>query len=215
MEAKKTANGFLKAFKIIGTIVGVIGAAAAIAVGVATANPLAIAGGIALGLAATDSLLSSVSDGKISIAGLTTAIMGEDSKAAPWIAAGISLALNIAGIALTFGAASAMTGLTAVEKAEKVISTADSVISSIASIGTGAATIASGVYDSRITESYASTKDLDAILERIMLAMEMETDLLQSILEKVSKMVEGAVDIVEGTIETQTHIQTGGAPSMA
>ncbi len=82
-------------------------------------------------------------------------------------------------------------------------------------MGSGATGIAGAVYDYRISTSYADTKELEAILERIQQAQDIELDFLKGVMERAQKLLEDVNNIVEDCTESQTAILTNIAPSMA
>ena len=69
--------------------------------------------------------------------------------------------------------------------------------------------------DYKISNSYAATKELEAILERIQQAQDMELDFLKGVMERAEKMLEDVNNIIEGCTESQTAILTNVAPTMA
>ena len=89
------------------------------------------------------------------------------------------------------------------------------IASSVVQMGSGATNIAGSVYDYKISTSYADTKELEAILERIQQAQDMELDFLKGVMERAEKMLEDVNNIIEGCTESQTAILTNVAPTMA
>ena len=108
MKKKSVLNGFLKAFKIIGAIVGAIASVASIVAGALTANPLLIAAG-AVGLVSTvDSVVSLASDGKYSIAAGFTELgkkLGMSDEAAQWFGFGMNMAIMVVSIGVSLARA--------------------------------------------------------------------------------------------------------------
>ena len=92
---------------------------------------------------------------------------------------------------------------------------ATNIASSVVQMGSGATDIAGSVYDYKISTSYADTKELEAILERIQQAQDMELDFLKGVMERAEKMLEDVNNIIEGCTESQTAILTNVAPTMA
>ena len=227
MKKKSVANAFLKAFQVIGAIVGAIASAASIVAGALTGNPLLIAAG-AVGLTMTiDSVVSLASDGKYSIAAGFTELgkkMGMSDEAAQWFGFGVNMAFMIGSIAVSFGAGFASsassianTASQSVQKAVQ-ISTMTSQISNIASgvvsVGSGAATIAGAVFDYNISQSQADSKELEAILERLRQAMKMDQDLVEAEMARANDLLSKVKEIVGECVETQGAILSA-APAMA
>ncbi len=227
MRSKSVLNGFLKAFKIIGIIVGAIAAVATTAVGVATGNPLLIAAGVMAAAMTVDAIMSEASGGKISfMAGMTELgkACGMDDETAKWFGFAMQMVVTAASVALSLGAGFANAGASAATMSSKAAETALNVASRAqqiaqftsagVAVGTGAGTIAGAVIDYRIASSQADAKELDAILERIRQAMDMEHDFLESEMQRAEDLMGKVGDIVKENAEAQTVI-LGGAPALA
>lgn len=227
MKEKSVLDGFLKAFHIIGTIVGAIASAATIAVGVITANPLLVAAGVCAAVSTIDSVVSLASDGKYSIAAGFTELgkkMGMSDEAAQWFGFGVNMAIMVTSIALSFGAAAAASSSALVEsgaqiseKAAKIITVSNkaaNIVSGVNSVGQGSATIANAVVDYQISNSRATSKDLEAILERIRQSIEMDRDLVEAEMARANELLAGVKEIVDQCNEAQSAILTTN-PAMA
>ena len=227
MKKKSVANAFLKAFKIIGAIVGAIASAASIVAGALTGNPLLIAAGV-VGMAMTvDSVVSLASDGKYSLAAGFTELgkkMGMSDEAAQWFGFGVNMAFMVGSIAVSFGAGFAssagsianVAGQTA-QKAAQITSLASKVsniASGAVSMGSGAATIAGAVFDYNISQSQADSKELEAILERLRQAIQMDRDLVEAEMTRANDLMTQVKEIVGECAETQSAI-LGVSPTMA
>lgn len=227
MKQQKVLNGFLKAFKIIGMIVGAIASIATIAVGAITGNPLLIAAGV-IGMAMTiDSALSMATDGKVSMMAGFEALgkaMGMDDETAKWFAFGMQMAVMVVSIGVSMGAGLASTSASAAnissqaaQRALDITITAQKILnftSAGLSVVDGAGTIAGSVLQYQADKIKISAKELDAILERIREAMEMDRKLVESEMERVNDLMSKVMDIVKGCAETQTAILTT-TPAMA
>ena len=227
MKKKSVINGFLKAFQIIGAIVGAIASAASIVAGALTGNPLLIAAGV-VGMAMTiDSVVSLASDGKYSIAAGFTELgkkMGMSDEAAQWFGFGVNMAIMVASIAVSFGAGFATSANSianassqTVQKLSQITSMASkatNIASGVTNIGTGATTIAGAVVDYKIAQSQADSKELEAILERLRQAIEMDKDLVEAEMERANDLMGKVREIVEDCVSTQGAI-LGAAPTMA
>jgi len=224
MREKSVLDGFLKAFQIIGAIVGAIASVATIAVGVMTANPLLIAAGVISAVMVVDSVVSVASDGKYSImAGMTELgkAMGMSDSAAQWFAMGFQIALCLTTVGLSIGAA--FTGASAaanaavdMTKTMDVMLTAQK-ITNLANAGLqisqGGLTIGTSVVAYQATMSQVSMKELEAILERIRQAIELDRDMVEAELKRANELMEAVKEIVDGNIEVQGSIMT--APPLA
>lgn len=222
MQKKDVCDGFLKAFSIIGTIVGAIASAASLVVGIATANPLLIAGGVAGLVMTIDSGLSTATNGEYCIASGVSALCqacGMDQETADKVGNAVSMALTLASIALCIGGAAAASKVT-VDATSKIISvlaktsTISNIVNGVNSAAKGATTIASGVYSYQISESQANVKDLEAILERLRMSIEMEEKMVESELERANELLEAVDDIVKDCNETLGTV-LGANPAMA
>jgi hypothetical protein len=238
MEKKDVASKFLKAFKIIGIVLGAIAGVAATVAGVLTANPLLVVGGIITCVMALDSILSEVTDGKISINNgmyqLAKKCGGSDN-AAKWVGLVTTVLLQLTGSILTglgamgVGSAAAKAATTATEVAvaatkelvDKVSKVGNLVTSILQGLNTAAAA-GTSIYvaslEKDIGYSLANTKELNAILEKLKAAMELEKDLLEAVLKKYRDLTEKTTDIINDNNEAQTAVLSGGdfaSPSMA
>ncbi len=227
MRKKSTLNGFMKAFQIIGMIVGAIASAASIVAGALTGNPLLIAAGV-IGMTMTvDSVVSMASDGKYSIAAGFTELgkkMGMSDEAAQWFGFGMNMGIMLVSVGVSFGAgfassasSAAQLSSEAVKKAVDVTSMAakvSNIASGVLTTATGAGTIAGAVFDYNIASSQADSKELEAILERLREAIEMDRKLVEAEMERANSLMEQVRDIVGDCVNAQAAILTG-APSMA
>lgn len=225
-QADKLRNASLwdkikQVFSYIGMALGAIAALGTLVAGVATGNPLLIAGSALMLLSMTDQIASEASDGKVSLSAgigkLAEKIGGSDSELIGQIVGSVLSALiGVAG--------AAMTGVAGLKNAAQVgqqlghigskINAITGIASGIASVGSGTASIASSVYQYQVSNLKADTKDLEAILMRIQEASNMDTRQLQDIMEKAQAMTEGVMEMLEDGSHTLGTVLTG-APSMA
>ncbi len=228
MRSKSVIDGFLKAFKIIGIIVGAVASVASIAAGALTGNPLLIAAGVMGIIATADGITSMASDGKYSIAAGFTALgkkMGMSDEAAQWFGFGMNMGIMVISIGVSFGAGFASNAANiakatenatkAVETAIKITNTASkisNVASGVNSVGMGSVTIANAVVDYQIGKSQASSKELEAILERIRTSIEMDKDLIEAEMERANELMTEVKNIVDNCNDTQTAVLTVNPP---
>lgn len=222
MDKKGVADGFLKAFSVIGMILGAVASVASIAIGAATGNPLLVAAGV-VGIAMTvDSAMSMATDGKVCIAGGVSAACeacGMDKETAQIVGTAVSLAITLATVALNIGGA-INAGKATADAASKVVQilAKTSLITNIAnganSMAKGATTIASGVYSYQAAQSRADVKELEAILERIRMSIEMEQNLVQNEMDRANELLQAVDAIVDACNKTQTTVLTA-SPAMA
>ena len=227
MKKKSVLNGFLKAFKIIGAIVGAIASVASIAAGALTGNPLLVVAGAAGLVMTVDSVVSLASDGKYSIAAGFTELgkkMGMSDETAQWFGFGMNMAIMLASVALSFGAgfassAGSISNISSqsVQKAAEITSMASkltNIASGTVNVATGSATIAGAVIDYNISSSQANSKELEAILERIREAIKMDQDLVEAEMERANNLMAQVREIVGECAEAQSAI-LGAAPTLA
>ncbi len=227
MRSKSVLNGFLKAFKIIGMIVGAIASIATTVVGALTGNPLLVAAGV-MGMAMTiDAVMSTASDGKISfMAGMTELgkAMGMSEEAAKWFGFGMQMAVTLVAVGLSLGAgfanvssSAANLSTTAATKALDFAIKAQQIgqfVNAGVAVAQGSGTIAGAVIDYRIASSQADSKELEAILERIREAIDLEHDFLEAEMKRAEELMGKVGEIVKDCAEAQTAI-LGGTPAMA
>lgn len=217
---------FVKAFKIIGAVFGVIASAATAVASFATGN-------VALGIAAivgvlvsVDGLMSAASDGKISLqAGFTKLgqAMGMSDEAANWFGFGLNLAVMVAGIAFSIGASASAGASSAANMAEKgaelalkmgYISIGANAASGVSQAGAAVGDAALAFIRKDIADSKANMVDIDAILEQIRANMKMKEDFVEAQLKASQSIMASAMEIVENNAQTSTSILTG-SPSLA
>lgn len=223
MAKKKVLDGFKKAFSIIGMVIGAVASIATIAAGALTGNPLLIAAGVVGILMTADAIAGAASDGKYCLsAGFTELgkVMGMSDQDAAWFAMGMQIALSLVTVALSFGAAGANTAAVTAEKASKALNyiirseQAMNIGNGVLTTGTGCITIADTVMSYNIANSKADMKDLEAILERIRSATEMEKELVEAEMQRSSDLLGKVKDIVDNVNQTNAAI-LGAAPAMA
>ncbi|MDR3175513.1 MAG: type III secretion system translocon subunit SctE [Desulfovibrio sp.] len=231
MKEKDSLSGFLKAFKIIGMILGAIAAIATTALGAVTGNPLLIAAGVLLTVMAVNSIVSEASDGKYSIAAGITELAkqcGASEETAQWIGFATEMAITLVACALSLGAGVAGAGAKAAETAAKSAEIAEKVTqivgmtSKVTSMANAANSVALGVtsgidatYSYDIAMTQADQKELEAILERIATAIETETDFMETLMQRVSELMADVGEIVQSNAEMQTALLTNSAPNLA
>jgi hypothetical protein len=212
---------FLKAFKIIGMVLGAIASIATIALGAMTGNPLMVAAGVVMAVLVVDSIISEASDGKYSMAAGVSALAeacGASEEAAKWIGFGFQMAMILTSVVLSFGAAgaaSATTAATQVMGALVKVQQATAVVSGLVSIGSGAAQIAQAVLEYDMASSHARTKELEAILERLRESIETEEDFVKFLMENLETLMAKVGEIVKEAAETSMALAAGKPPAMA
>ena len=217
-EAKNQSfwQKFVKAFKIIGMVIGAVAAVATTVAGIASGNPLMIAAGITAGLMAIDSLVSTASDGKYSIAAGFQALgekLGMSEDAAKWLGFGVSMAMMLTTTVLSFGAA-ASTSAAQISTALAELTSTTNVISGLTGIGSGIGEAGLAVSNYKLSSLEANKVDIEAVLEKLRNAIEMSEDLIEAQLETSNKLLTGVKDIIDGCGETSTAILTG-SPAVA
>lgn len=218
---------FLKAFKIIGAIVGAVASIATAIVGGITSNPLMIAAGVIGVLGSIDSITSLASDGKYSLSAGFTELgkaCGMSDDTASKFGMGMTVLTMLATMAVTFGAASATTAskiaTTAADMSAKAasalstlakVSHGTNIASGVTQIGSSVGTAAVAVLEHRIAQSQAITIDIDAILEHLREMISLEQAFVEHEMEKTQEMLSSVKSLVEDCAETSMTIQTGAA----
>ena len=206
IKSQSIWDKIVKAFKIIGAVVGIVAAVAGAAF--SGGSSLAIAGAIIGGLMATESLVSAATDGKIGLGALCTKIFGE--KAGPWVAMGISIALTICsmGMGIAGAAKGAADGAGALSKFSKI---GIQLTSGVTNLGAGAAGIGSAINNYQLTNLKVSNKEMEAILAKLASLNEQETKHLEEVMETQNAMVKGVKDILEVQNAAELAIVTANA----
>lgn len=215
---------FCKAFQIIGMIVGAIASVATIAVGALTANPALIAAGVVGAVMTVDSIVSTASDGKYSIAAGFTALgkaCGMSDEAANWFGFGMNMAIMVAGIAVSFGAAAGTSAATAGSKVAEAsanatkalnamskISTLGNFGSGVTGVGQSVGSAALAVVNYNISKIEANKVDIDAILENLRNNIKMNEDLIEEEMKAADALMTDVKEIVEDCNQTAAAILT-------
>jgi hypothetical protein len=224
MRAAAKLNPFLKALKWIGMVLGAIASVVTIAVGAVTGNPLMIAAGVVMAAMMVNSIVSEATDGKVSIAAGIAKIAeecGASKETAQWIGFGFEIGITLVGACMSFGSGFASSAAKLAETATKVLNIMAKVqqvttlLSGLNTMAQGGLGIAKGVYEYEITQSKASQKELEAILERIRAAIDTETDFLEAIMKRGEELLGQVKDIVDGNNQAQAAILTNQAPGVA
>ena len=188
-----------KAFTIIGAVIGIVaGIAGAVFSGGST---LAITGACIGTLLAVESIVSTATDGKISLSALCTEMFGE--KAGPWVAFGLQMAL----VAVTLGTSIKSAASSVAQNVEKMASSTAKTIGAIrmgTNIASGAAQVTSGIVGIgsavnkyQLDNLKVSQKELEAMMAKIASEIQMQTKFLEEVLDQQQAMVEGVKDIIE------------------
>ncbi|MGN0915848.1 MAG: type III secretion system translocon subunit SctE [Succinivibrio sp.] len=198
-------------FKAIGAVVGAIVGAVAMVAAVTTGNvALGIGAGFLI-LSSLDSVASSLSDGKVSIAAGIASI-DKDSAVAKWIGFGLSLAIGITGAILT--GVGAMQSAQTLSTITNVATRVGTITSAATQVASGAGGIVSAVYKHDAENATADIKKLQAILQRLKAADDSDTDQIKKILEKAEAVADGVKKLIDNCNETM-HNLVSASPSMA
>ena len=222
-KSQSFLDGLLKAFKYIGMALAAIGSVAMIAAG-------------SVGLAAGGSgaaLIEEASGGKagFSLSFITGKIMeacGASDTAIQWTKFAVDLATTIALTALTFGAGAAGAAGKVAQTATKTVSDTAQTFQKAASwtarvatmaggantIAQSATSIASAVNEKDISYLQAQQKHLQAILERIAMANELDLEHLKEVMRRSEQTLQTVSDIVQESVQANVAILSGN-PAMA
>ncbi len=226
IKKQETANKFLKAFRIIGAIIGIIASVATIVTGAVTGNPALIGVGI-VGLIATgDSIAGLASDGKYTIAsgfaklGEVMGMNKENSKLfgtlmnialmGVAIAVSVSSAVSAASSAASNIAANATKAMGIMSK----VNLGTNIASSTVSVGQQATLIALNVFEYNIANLQADKVDIAAILEQLRASIAVSEELIEAEMETSDKVMSAIKQIIEDCGQTATAIMTA-APQTA
>ncbi len=228
-EKARKASVFKKIFGWIGAIVSAVVGVASFAAGCVTGNPLLIAGGGLLMFSAA-SQITERATGKGIFAHM---LSGVDQKTAQWVAMALELVVAIAG-AVCAGLGMAGIGdkaAKAADAAEKVakaieagqkardmgtmVGHVSNVAGGAAKIGDGATGIAIAAYQYQGTTAVARQKELSAVLAKLRMVQDLDTESLQRIMEKFNQQTEQVGDILKGMNDTKAKIMTQGAAPAA
>jgi hypothetical protein len=227
LKEKETLSPLLQALKWLGLALGAIASAVAVAGAVMTGNPLLIAGAVIGAVMCVNSIVSTATDGKYSIAAGVAAVAkecGADDSTAQWIGFAFEMAIAVVGAGLSLGGAwkvahsvadAAVQTATKAQKVISVVTAATTILSGANSAASGALAITAAKYDYDIAKAKAEMQDLQAILARIQTAMESEEDFLEEVMERTQDLLGTVTDIVQENITAQTAILTGSTPGMA
>ena len=234
-------NGLLKAFKVIGMVLGAIGSVAMIAAGAAGlaaggSGAALMAVGLAMLYMTIDSAVQMGTDGKVGI-GLGSAVgaivkaAGGSESAVKWtqfavdLAASIALAVvggfaaagKIGGSAVSAAAdATAKATATAdkIQKAASITARAATIAGGANTVAQGATSIASAVNEKDISFLQAQQKRLQAILEKIAIANDLDIEHIKEMMQRSEQTLQTVSDIVQEGAQTNTAI-VSGSPAMA
>ncbi|MFI3271629.1 MAG: type III secretion system translocon subunit SctE [Pseudomonadota bacterium] len=221
MKKQEKVGKFTEAFQWIGAILGAVAAVASIAVGVLTANPLLIAGGVMGVGMAVDNIVSVATGGEQSMMqGIAKGLekLGASEDAAYWTAFAVNLIVTAITVGLSVGGAvrGIASGVDAAAKAMSVTKQVQCVVqlaSSLNTVASASAGMASAAYDYQLAKSQAEQVDIEAVLEQIRMAQELEEAMIQAQMERSNDLLTSVNDIVEEANSTAMTIMTS-APAM-
>ncbi|MDR3323503.1 MAG: type III secretion system translocon subunit SctE [Zoogloeaceae bacterium] len=198
---------FLKAFKFIAIIVQAIGAAVAFATGNA---PL----GILLTALMVDQIISAATNGEQGLTAWVTNIAkecGASDEVAQWVGFAFTIATVIATVGVSVGTSMGQV-LTATEKMLTAVTT---MVSAGQQIAQGGLAIGQAVENYQVATSKAHQKELQAMLERIRTAIDLEQDFLKIMLEKFQNMLAKVNEVISNTSDAQAAVLAGGGRALA
>ena len=229
-KSQSFLDGLLKAFKYIGMALAAIGSVGLAAGGSGAA--LIAVGAASLALL-TSSIMEEASGGKagFSLSFITGKIMeacGASDTAIQWTKFAVDLATTIALTALTFGAGAAGAAGKVAQTATKTVSDTAQTFQKAASwtarvatmaggantIAQSATSIASAVNEKDISYLQAQQKHLQAILERIAMANELDLEHLKEVMRRSEQTLQTVSDIVQESVQANVAILSGN-PAMA
>ena len=229
-KSQSFLNGLLKAFKIIGMVLAAIGSVGLAAGGSGAAL---IAVGVASLALLTSSIMEEASGGKAGfspsfIIGKIMDACGASDTAIQWTKFAVDLATTIAMTALTFGAGAAGAAGKVAQTATKAVSDTAQTIQKAASwtarvatmagggntVAQSATTIASASNEKDISFLQAQQKRLQAILERIAMANDLDVEHIKEMMQRSEQTLRTVSDIVQESVQANVAILSGN-PAMA
>lgn len=226
MKSQSLLDKFLGVFKWIGVAISVaVTAVAVVGVSVGTAGAGSIAavavGAVLTGLLVGSTIASEVTDGKEGLSQWVSKAfqaMGVSKEIADGIGLGFEILTSVAAAACSGGAAIASSAgqvaATTLEKTLSVVSRVATAASAVTTVAQGAGQIASSVYGYQVSMNKADMKDIEAILERIRMAIDLDTEQLEKKMEQFNETLASINDVVETAVQGLTGVMTGG-PAMA
>ncbi len=229
-EEKDAANmsWWEKAFKWIGMVAGAIAAVAGMVAGVAGciaggSGALLIAGSAILLAMTINSMVTEATGGEhgmgVAIAkGLEAA--GVDAKTAQIIGVVTELVITLVGAIMTGGTGSSSLANMASKLGDivgKVVANGQKVaafISAAAGFAGGAMTVVNAVRQYERAMSEAFMKELEALMQRLEVADEMDLDNVEALMQQFNDLIAQVQQLVETTTQANISIASG-APSMA
>ncbi|MDR1111012.1 MAG: type III secretion system translocon subunit SctE [Deltaproteobacteria bacterium] len=232
LEEQNNLSPFMKIFKWVGVVMGAVAAVATTAIGIATGNLVLVVAGLTMAALAIDSIVSTASDGEYSLAvgiskGLQEAGVSEKdaNMAGQFIIMGIGLVAACATLGVGMfgwgsGAANTATTVAGMTMTEigQAASTLATGVSGVNMILTGSFGIYNAVLQDDIAQTFANTKDLEAILAKIQAAMEVEKGFLEAVMKKYQAISEKVMGLIQDSSQTQIEILAGdgvSSPTMA
>lgn len=214
LEKKGLLDTLKKAFSIIGCVLGAIASIGAAVIGGITGNPLMVIGAAMVMVTVVDQAVQLGTDGE---KGIVQAIVaqaekdGNDTKAASIAAQVMMLCIGIVGSLFSGGLGSSNLGA-----ATQVFTTATNAANGFNMAASGATQIASSVVDYKIENLRADGKELEAILMRIQMASEIDTQQIKDIMDRASNMAQAVNEILNSCNQSLRGVLTANAaPAMA
>ncbi|MDR2488960.1 MAG: type III secretion system translocon subunit SctE [Desulfovibrio sp.] len=232
LEKKNKLSPLKKFFKWFGLVAGLVASLVVGVVGVATGQPLLIAGAV-IGVAMSiNSIVSEATEGKYSLgAAFAAGINGvaklfgkelteEQKKIAGMV---FEITLSLVGVFLSVGGAvklaSSAKDITqaaaTIMKLGGYAGAFTSILGGAVHVGSGVVTMVSAGYDKAIGKSKVSEKELEAALQLVEAAFKSDEKLVEAVLEHFQKLVDAVKDAIDGNMETLGTILSGHAPAMA
>ena len=198
---------FLKIFKFIAIIVQAIGAAAAFATGNVVLGALLTA-------LLVDQIISTATDGEQGMTAWVTKIAkecGASDEVAQWAGFGFTIAAVVGTLVTSVGTSMGQV----LSASEKMLTAAATMASAGQQIVQGGLAIGQAVENYQVATSKAHQKELQALLERIRSAIDLEQDFMKIMLEKFQNMLKQVNEVISNTTDAQAAALAGGAQALA
>lgn len=194
LEQKGLLDKLKQAFSVIGCILGAIAGVGAAIVGVATSNPLMVIGAAMVMVTVIDQAVQLGTNGEKGIVQSIVAQAekdGSNTKAAAIAAQIMMISIGVVGSLFAGGLGASNLGATT-----QVFTTATNAANGLNMVFGGSTQIASSVVNYKLDQLKADGKELEAILMRIQLASEIDTQQMKDIMDKASNMTKAVNDIL-------------------
>lgn len=208
-----------KAFSIIASALELLVAGLAIAATVACPNPATAIGATLLIASSIESIMSSASDGKLSIANAcaqNAEAHGRNVTAASIAGSILTICIGLAGTLCSGVGAANSASMTSklFSSGKQIANLSMNITTATVNIGASATGIAEAVNTRDVENIKADTKILEAVLSRLQIAQEFDTRQIEEILERCRAGVETVRNCLKSCNEALKSVATGSSAAV-